>query len=54
MNKLLITNKNAFKYGEAVAGVKAVIPSKNGKEEAGLIIYKRKAEYKDDPYMKRA
>jgi hypothetical protein len=49
-----ITGKDAFKIGEAVSGVRAVIPSKNGKEEAGVVVYKRKADYKEDPYKKRA
>lgn len=40
------TEKNTFKVGKAVKGVKALIPSKNGKEESGLVIYKRKAEYR--------
>ncbi|MFB6468876.1 hypothetical protein ACE38V_19155 [Cytobacillus sp. Hz8] len=49
-----VTGKNAFKIGEAVSGVRAVIPSKNGKEETGVVVYKRKAVYNDDPYKKRA
>ncbi len=48
------TKRDSYKLGEAVASKKAVIPSKNGKEEAGVVIYKRKAEYRDDPFRKRA
>jgi|GEM_PF-6153443 len=37
----------AYKIGEPVKnGVKAIIPSKNGKEESCLLVYKRKAEYR--------
>ncbi|MCU9614717.1 hypothetical protein OEV98_14330 [Caldibacillus lycopersici] len=41
-----IPEKNAYKIGKPVKGVKGIVPSKNGKEESGLVIYKRKAEYK--------
>ncbi|MCM3570432.1 hypothetical protein [Neobacillus mesonae] len=47
-------NKNAYKLGEAVAGIRAVIPAKHGKEESGKVIYKRKADYHEDPFKKRA
>lgn len=41
--------KKDFKYGETVDNIPAIIPTKNG-EEKGIIVYKRKAIYKDDPY----
>lgn len=50
----LLNGKHSYKTGEAVAGNRAVIPTRNGKEESGVVVYKRKAEYKDDPYKKRA
>lgn len=57
MAKLARTTKrtlpasHSYKVGETVRG-RAVVPSKNGKEESGLVIYKRKAEYRNDPYGK--
>ncbi|WP_161487130.1 hypothetical protein [Neobacillus mesonae] len=56
MNRAVVLklNKNAYKIGEAVAGIRAVIPTKHGKEESGKVIYKRKADYHEDPYKKRA
>ncbi|GHI01457.1 hypothetical protein [Neobacillus kokaensis] len=51
---VLKLNKNSYKLGEAVAGIRAVIPTKSGKEESGKVIYKRKADYHEDPYKKRA
>jgi hypothetical protein len=50
----LKVDKKSFKLGESVAGVRAVIPSKLGREESGKVIYKRKAEYREDPFQKRA
>lgn len=47
-------DKKSYKLGETVKGVKAVIPSNHGKEESGLVIYKRKADYREDPFKKRA
>ncbi|WHY77122.1 hypothetical protein QNH20_24060 [Neobacillus sp. WH10] len=47
-------NKKSYKLGETVTGVRAVIPSIHGKEESGKVIYKRKADYREDPYQKRA
>ncbi|MDQ0859864.1 hypothetical protein [Bacillus sp. V2I10] len=47
-------SRDSYKIGEVVTGNKAVITSKNGKEETGRVIYKRKAEYRDDPFRKRA
>ena len=41
------------KVGETVSGVRAVVHSK-GKELHGKIVYKRKADYKEDPFTKRA
>ncbi|GAA0337587.1 hypothetical protein GCM10008967_29810 [Bacillus carboniphilus] len=49
-----LTGKHSYKVGEAVTGIRAVIPTKNGREESGVVVYKRKAEYKDDPYKKTA
>lgn len=43
----------SYKIGEAVSGVTAVVPSK-GKEEQGRVVYKRKADYREDPFRKRA
>jgi hypothetical protein len=43
-----------YKVGEAISGKKAVVPSKNGKEESGIVVYRRKAEYREDPFKKRA
>lgn len=48
-----LTGKNSHKIGEAVRGTQVVIPAKNGKEESGIVVYKRKAVYNDDPYEKR-
>lgn len=45
---------SSYKVGEAVAGKKAIISSKDGKDVTGRVIYKRKAEYRDDPFRKRA
>lgn len=39
-------NKQEYKIGKTVKGTKALVPAKNGKEETGLIIYKRKVEYR--------
>ncbi|WHY77103.1 hypothetical protein QNH20_23965 [Neobacillus sp. WH10] len=47
-------DKKSYKLGETVTGVKAVIPSNHGKEESGIVIYKRKADYREDPFKKRA
>ncbi|WP_157684560.1 hypothetical protein [Cytobacillus praedii] len=41
--------KKDFKIGETVNNIPAIIPTKNG-EEIGVIVYKRKASYKADPY----
>ncbi|MEH7125592.1 hypothetical protein V7127_20490 [Bacillus sp. JJ1773] len=41
--------KKDFKIGETVDKIPAKIPTKNG-EEKGVIVYKRKAIYKEDPY----
>ncbi|MFZ3590039.1 hypothetical protein ACOI1C_12350 [Bacillus sp. DJP31] len=50
-----ITSNNLYKVGKAVSDVRALIPSKNGEfVEPALIVYTRKAEYKDDPFKKRA
>jgi len=49
-----LKEKHSYKIGEAVTGIRAVIPTKNGREESGEVVYKRKAEYKHDPYKKRA
>lgn len=59
MNKAVSTKgkilgKHSYKVGEAVSGVKAVVPSKNGKEESGVIVYRRKAVYGEDPFKKEA
>lgn len=55
MNSRNLTVKHSYKIGESVTtGVRGVIPTKNGREESGLVVYKRKAEYKHDPYKKRA
>ncbi|WP_157081491.1 hypothetical protein [Neobacillus soli] len=47
-------DQKSYKLGETVAGVRAVITSIHGKEESGKVIYKRKADYREDPYQKRA
>lgn len=47
-----LSGKHSHKIGESVKGVRAVIPTKNGKEESGEIVYKRKADYKEDPYKR--
>ncbi|WP_170972126.1 hypothetical protein [Bacillus yapensis] len=49
-----LKGKHSNKIGEAVNGGRAIVPTKNGKEESGVVVYKRKADYKDDPYKKRA
>lgn len=46
--------KERNKLGETVTGVSAMIFSKSGKEEQGKVIYKRKADYREDPFRKRA
>ncbi|MEH7306625.1 hypothetical protein [Neobacillus drentensis] len=46
--------KNSYKLGETVTGVRAIITSKYGKEESGKVVYKRKADYREDPFKKRA
>jgi hypothetical protein len=48
-----LKGKSSHKIGEAVAGVKAVFPSKTGEEETGRVVYKRKPEYEHDPFKKR-
>ncbi|MED1206110.1 hypothetical protein [Heyndrickxia acidicola] len=45
--------KSSYKIGEDVVGVRATICGKNGKEELGRVVYKRKPEYGYDPYEKR-
>jgi len=45
-DKKNVTEKNDYKIGKPVKGVKAIIPSENGKEETGIVVYKRKAVYK--------
>ena len=47
------SGKNSYKVGKAVPGVQAIITSKKG-EEPGTIVYRRKAEYREDPFGKRA
>ncbi|MFJ7724686.1 hypothetical protein ACIQXV_00850 [Neobacillus sp. NPDC097160] len=47
-------DQKSYKLGETVTGVRAVITSIHGKEESGKVIYKRKADYREDPYKKRA
>ncbi|MFC0476251.1 hypothetical protein ACFFHF_13510 [Robertmurraya beringensis] len=49
-----MSRESSYKVGEAVTGKKAIISSKDGKEVTGRVIYKRKAEYRDDPFRKRA
>lgn len=39
-------DKQQYKIGKTVKGTKALIPAKNGKEESGLVVYKRKVEYR--------
>lgn len=41
-----IPEKDLFKVGEPVVGIKAVAPVK-GKEQVGAVVYKRKAFYGD-------
>lgn len=41
-----------LKIGVSVDNIPTIFPSKNG-EERGVIIYKRKATYKDDPYSSK-
>ncbi|WP_180955273.1 hypothetical protein [Peribacillus deserti] len=41
-----IFNKDLFKLGKPVVGVRAVAPVK-GKEKVGAVVYKRKAKYGD-------
>lgn len=38
--------KTHFKTGKSIKGGSGIIFSKNGKEEKGEVVYKRKAEYK--------
>jgi hypothetical protein len=51
--RITTLGKNAYKVGRAVPGVKAIITSKKG-EESATIVYKRKADYREDPFGKRA
>jgi hypothetical protein len=51
--KGIYSGKPFFKIGEAVRGVRAVFPFKEGKEESGRVVYKRKPDYEYDPYKKR-
>ncbi|MED1202579.1 hypothetical protein [Heyndrickxia acidicola] len=44
--------KSSYKIGEAVEGERAVFTSKTGKEEWGRVVYKRKPDYRYDPYKK--
>ena len=41
-----MNENHAYKIGKPVNGVKAIVPAENGKEEPGLVVYKRKAIYK--------
>lgn len=45
-NQKIELEKNAYKIGKTVKGIKAMFPAKNGKEETGVVVYKRKAEYR--------
>lgn len=45
-NKRNLSNKESYKLGKPVVGVQAVAMIK-GKEQTGMVVYKRKAEYKD-------
>lgn len=50
-----IPSENSYKVGKAVSDVRALIPTKDGKvAEPAVIVYSRKAEYKEDPFKKRA
>ncbi|MGD7025207.1 hypothetical protein ACQCVK_21905 [Rossellomorea vietnamensis] len=43
-----ISQDNSYKTGKPVQGTKAVVSSKKGdREETGVIVYKRKVEYKE-------
>ncbi|MDR7000082.1 hypothetical protein [Neobacillus niacini] len=44
--KRILSNKDSYKLGKPVVGMKAVAMIK-GKEQSGMVVYKRKAEYKD-------
>ncbi|WP_409288065.1 hypothetical protein [Peribacillus sp. SCS-37] len=54
MKRTVALKRDSYKLGHAVSGKKAVITSKTGQEEAGEVIYKRKAVYREDPFRKRA
>ncbi|MBU8878526.1 hypothetical protein BGM26_05925 [Bacillus sp. FJAT-29790] len=41
-----VFDKDLYKLGKPVVGVKAVAPVK-GKEQVGAVVYKRKAKYGD-------
>jgi hypothetical protein len=41
-----VIEKDLYKLGKPVVGVKAVAPVK-GKEQVGAVVYKRKAKYGD-------
>lgn len=51
--KSAILGKHSYKVGKAVPGIKTIITSKKG-EESATIVYKRKADYREDPFGKRA
>jgi hypothetical protein len=44
--KIKVSEKDLYKLGVPVVGVKAVAPI-NGKEQVGTVVYKRKAIYGD-------
>jgi len=44
--KRKVSDKDSYKLGKPVVGVKAVAPVK-GKERVGAVVYKRKAKYGD-------
>lgn len=45
-NKRNLSNKESYKLGKPVVGVKAVAMI-NGQEQSGTVVYKRKPAYKD-------